>query len=65
MSYKVRFEIEFPWMADEAEDAEWLLVRRYGLQNVTHNRCPRLYTGRRWKRLSVKPLTRPLHLRKS
>ena len=38
MSYKVRFEMEFPWTAEEAEAAEWLLVRRYGLQNVTYNR---------------------------
>jgi hypothetical protein len=38
MSYKVRFEIEFPWTAEEAEAAEWLLVRRYGLHDVSHNR---------------------------
>lgn len=38
MSYKVRFEMEFPWTAEEAEAAEWLLTRRYGLQNVSHNR---------------------------
>lgn len=38
MSYKVRFEIEFPWTVEEAEAAEWLLVRRYGLQNMTYNR---------------------------
>lgn len=38
MSYKVRFEIEFPWTVEEAEAAEWLLVRRYGLQNITYNR---------------------------
>ena len=41
MSYKVRFEIEFPWTAEEAEAAEWLLVRRYGLHGVDHNRLPR------------------------
>lgn len=38
MSYKVRFEIEFPWTVEEANAAEWLLVRRYGLQGLTHNR---------------------------
>ncbi|MCI0395985.1 MAG: hypothetical protein L0332_27070 [Chloroflexi bacterium] len=38
MSYKVRFEIEFPWTAEEAEAAEWLLARRYRLQGVTHDR---------------------------
>ncbi len=38
MSYKVRFEIEFPWTVEEGNAAEWLLVRRYGLQRVTHNR---------------------------
>lgn len=41
MSYKVRFEIEFPWTAEEAEAAEWLLVRRYGLHNVTYDRLSR------------------------
>ncbi|MCC6602211.1 MAG: hypothetical protein IT327_03315 [Anaerolineae bacterium] len=38
MSHKVRFEMEFPWTPEEAEAAEWLLVRRYELQNVTYNR---------------------------
>lgn len=38
MSYKVRFEIEFPWTVEEANAAEWLLVRRYGLHALTHNR---------------------------
>lgn len=42
MSYKVRFEIEFPWTFEEAEAAEWLLVRRYGLQDV---KCNRLSTA--------------------
>ncbi len=38
MSYKVRFEIEFPWTAEEANAAEWLLVRWYGLHDVTYDR---------------------------
>ncbi len=38
MSYKVRFEIEFPWTDEEANAAEWLLVRRYGLHDVVCNR---------------------------
>ena len=38
MSYKVRFEIEFPWTVEDANAAEWLLVRRYGLHGLTHNR---------------------------
>ncbi|MCC6606234.1 MAG: hypothetical protein IT327_23710 [Anaerolineae bacterium] len=38
MSYKVRFEIEFPWTIEEANAAEWLLVRRYGLHGLSHNR---------------------------
>jgi hypothetical protein len=38
MSYKVRFEMEFPWTDEEAAAAEWLLVRRYGLGEVTYNR---------------------------
>lgn len=38
MSYKVKFEIEFPWTVEEAEAAEWLLIRRYGLRNMTYNR---------------------------
>jgi len=38
MSYKVRFEIEFPWTVEEANAAEWLLVRRYGLHRLTHDR---------------------------
>lgn len=42
MSYKVRFEMEFPWTTEEAEAAEWLLVRRYGLQDV---KCNRLSTA--------------------
>ena len=41
MSYKVRFEIEFPWTVEEADAAEWLLVRRYGLHDVSHNRLAR------------------------
>ncbi len=41
MSYKVRFEIEFPWTVQEAEAAEWLLVRRYGLHGISHNRLSR------------------------
>jgi hypothetical protein len=41
MGYKVRFEMEFPWTAEEAEAAEWLLVRRYGLRSVTYNRLSR------------------------
>jgi hypothetical protein len=38
MSYKVRFEMEFPWT--DAVVAEWLLVRRYGLQEIRYNRLP-------------------------
>ncbi len=38
MSYKVRFEIEFPWTDEEANAAEWLLVRRYGLHGVAYDR---------------------------
>ena len=41
MGYKVRFEMEFPWTAEEAEAAEWLLVRRYGLHGVAYNRLSR------------------------
>ena len=41
MSYKVRFEIEFPWTVEEADAAEWLLVRRYGLHSISHNRLAR------------------------
>jgi hypothetical protein len=40
MNYKVRFEIEFPWNETEAAAAEWLLVRRYGLQEIRYNRLP-------------------------
>jgi hypothetical protein len=40
MSYKVGFEIEFPWTDEEVTVAEWLLVRRYGLQEIRHNRLP-------------------------
>jgi hypothetical protein len=40
MSYKVRFEMEFPWTDEEATVAEWLLVRRYGLQDIRYNRLP-------------------------
>lgn len=38
MSYKVKLEIEFPWTVKEANAAEWLLVRRYGLHDLTHDR---------------------------
>jgi hypothetical protein len=40
MSYKVGFEIEFPWTGEKATVAEWLLVRRYGLQEIRYNRLP-------------------------
>ncbi|HRQ42632.1 MAG TPA: hypothetical protein PLD25_32365 [Chloroflexota bacterium] len=41
MSYKVRFEMEFPWTVEEAEAAEWLLIRRYGLHGISYNRLAR------------------------
>jgi hypothetical protein len=40
MSYKVRIEMEFPWTDEEATVAEWLLVCRYGLQDIRYNRLP-------------------------
>jgi hypothetical protein len=40
MSYKMRFEMEFPWSDEEAAAAEWLLIRRYGLQEIRYNRLP-------------------------
>lgn len=38
MGYKVSFELEFTWNEEEAELAEFLLLRRYKLQHLKYNR---------------------------